>query len=372
VKSLPSLSAPHVTTGGGTTVSAKTQRLGRHRQPVPQGIGAPERPHRWVRLVAAISVAGVAVALFFVFAVSDAGGPAQAVPPSAIRPHRSGVSLPATPDSYLGLYANGVPSSYAGVAAFTTATGVKPDLVLYYSGWFEPFQTSFATTVADHGGVPLVQMDPQGISIAAIASGTYDSYLSAYAASIRAYRRPVVLGFGHEMNGYWYSWGYKNTPSTAFVAAWRHIVTLFRAAGARNVTWMWTVNTIHSRANVPNPKRWWPGSAYVNWIGIDGYYFNPASTFASLFGPTIAAVRTFASNPILIGETAAAGSVQSTKIVDLFAGTRLYGLLGFVWFDSAARAEDWRVTSPAAIAAFQHSAQAYHMPSSRDVDGLRR
>ena len=313
--------------------------------------------------MAAIGVAGAAVALVLAFAAPNAGGPTHAVPPSAIRPHADGVSLPTTPDSYLGLYANGVPGSYAGVTAFTTVTGVKPDLVLYYSGWFEPFQTRFATIVADHRGVPLVQMDPQDISIAAIASGTYDSYLNAFAAAIRSYRRPVVLGFGHEMNGYWYSWGYKHTSSTVFVAAWRHIVTLFRAAGARNVTWMWTVNTIHSRANVPNPKRWWPGSAYVNWVGIDGYYFNPTSTFAPLFGPTIAAVRAFTSDPILIGETAAAGSVQPMKIADLFTGIRLYGLLGFVWFDSAARAEDWRVTSPTAIAVFQRGAQTYHIPS---------
>ena len=249
------------------------------------------------------------------------------------------------------------------MTAFTTATGVKPNVILYYSGWLEPFQASFASTVANAGAVPLVQMDPDGVSLAAIASGKYDGYLSAYAEAVRAYHRPVILGFGHEMNGYWYSWGYLHTSPAVFVAAWRHIVTLFRALGARNVTWMWTVNTIHSRANVPNPRRWWPGSAYVNWVGIDGYYFNPASTFAPLFGPTIAAVRAFASDPILIGETAAAGSVQPTKIADLFSGIRLYGLLGFVWFDSV-HIEDWALSSPAAIAAFRRGAETYRRPGS--------
>jgi hypothetical protein len=102
----------------------------------------------------------------------------------------------------------------------------------------------------------------------------------------------------------------------------------------------------------------------VNWVGIDGYYFNPASTFAPLFGPTIAAVREFTSDPIIIGETAADGSGQAAKIADLFSGTRLYGLLGFVWFDSDAHSEDWRVTSPAAIAAFHNGAETYYMPPS--------
>ncbi len=72
---------------------------------------------------------------------------------------------------------------------------------MYYSGWFVPFPASFATTAAKHGAVPLVQMDPDGISIAAIASGRYDGYLSAYAEAVRAYRHPVILSFGHEMNG---------------------------------------------------------------------------------------------------------------------------------------------------------------------------
>src|SRR6185437_7678694 len=47
--------------------------------------------------------------------------------------------------------------------------------------------------------------------------------------SVRDFGSPVVIGFGHEMNAYWYSWGYRHTPAATFVAAWRHIVTLFRA-----------------------------------------------------------------------------------------------------------------------------------------------
>ena len=76
--------------------------------------------------------------------------------------------------------------------------------------------------------MPLVQINPKGINLAAIASGHYDSYLSSYAEAVRSYHRPVILGFGHEMNGNWYSWGYRHTSPADFVAAWRHIVTLFR------------------------------------------------------------------------------------------------------------------------------------------------
>jgi hypothetical protein len=278
------------------------------------------------------------------------------------------VHLPTTPESYLGLYTNGAPASYGGVTAFTSATGTRPDVVMYYSGWFVPFPAGFATTVADYGAVPLVQMNPDRISVAAIAAGRYDGYLSAYAEAVRAYRHPVIMSFGHEMNGNWYSWGYRHTSPATFVAAWRHIVTLFRALGARNVTWLWTVNILNNTQNgaIPPPARWWPGSSYVTWVGIDGYYLKPNWQFAPLFGPTIASVRTLTQDPILIAETGATSIAgQSAKIADMFAGVRLYGLLGFVYFDATNyQGQDFSISSAAALAAFGKGASAFTRPAS--------
>ena len=163
------------------------------------------------------------------------------------------------------------------MTAFKSATGANPSIVAYYSGWYVPFPTSFANTVANRGAVPLVQIDPDGINIAAIASGKYDGYLFSYAESVRAYRHPVIMSFAHEMNGTWYSWGYRHTPPATSIAAWRHIVKRFRVLGARNVTWLWTVNIINNTHGglIPPPTEWWPGSSDVNWVGIDGYYLNP-------------------------------------------------------------------------------------------------
>jgi mannan endo-1,4-beta-mannosidase len=256
--------------------------------------------------------------------------------------------------SYVGVYPDGIPDSYAGVTAFTAMTGIRPRLVPYYSGWLEPFQVRFVRTEAQHGVVPLVQIDPRHTSIAAIAAGRYDSYLTTYAAAVRSYHQPVILSFGHEMNGNWYSWGYQHTSPREFVAAWRHIVTLFRARGALNVTWLWTINIESSQMS---PIRaWWPGQSYVNWVGIDGYYYYASYRFASLFGPTIAAVREITHDPILLAETAVAPAAgQAAKIADLFAGIRTYGLLGFIWFD-VSHLEDWQLKSAAAIAAFRKGA----------------
>lgn len=317
-----------------------------------------ERPRRR-RLVtscaAVIAVAAIAAGVILYNKSADPTGPLP-------------VNLPPASGSYLGVFADGVPTSYNGVAAFTKTTGAKPDVVMYYSGWFVPFPARFATTVADNGAVPLVQMDPDKISVAGIASGRYDGYLSAYAEAVRTYRHPVILSFGHEMNGTWYSWGYRNTSPAVFVAAWRHIVQLFRELGAQNVTWLWTVNIINDAhgGNIPRPGQWWPGSSYVNWVGIDGYYLKPTWSFAPLFGPTIEAVRSLTGDPILIAETGAVLSAdQPAKISDLFAGVHHYGLLGFVWFNSTnSDGVDFLIDSSAAIAAFHKGASTYTRPGS--------
>jgi mannan endo-1,4-beta-mannosidase len=196
------------------------------------------------------------------------------------------------------------------------------------------------------------------VSIAAIASGRYDRYLNGYAKAVAAYRRPVILSFGHEMNGKWNPWGYQHTPPRVFVAAWRHIVTLFRALGAKNVTWMWTINRVHPPDTAVAPAAWWPGAKYVTWVGIDGYFGTRSVQFASLFGPTVVAVRELTRDPILIAETGATATVgQASKIAELFAGVRMYRLLGFLWFDAVAK-RDYRIVSPAAITAYREGAAA--------------
>jgi Glycosyl hydrolase family 26 len=291
-----------------------------------------------------VALAGITAALIRVAAVGSGHAAAR-------------VSLPSSPGSYLGVYAAGTPDTYRGVTAFADAIGRQPNLVGYYSGWGEEFKTSFAQDARAHGAVPLVQIDPTYASIKDIAAGAYDHYLRTYASSVRKFGAPVVLGFGHEMNARWYPWGYGHVPPRTFVVAWRHIVVLFRRAGASNVTWLWTVN---ADLGTTGPlAAWWPGEAYVTWVGIDGYYYRRGDTFDSVFGRTIAQVREFAHKPVLLSETAAGQRAgQAAKVPDLFRGCRQYGTLGLVWFDIRQHHgiyhQDWHIDGhPRAAALFR-------------------
>jgi Glycosyl hydrolase family 26 len=303
-----------------------------------------------------VAVAAAAAAL--VLGVAGCLTPLTAQPSPTARQPLTPVPAPASP--LVGVFEPDAPASWSQVAKFTSATGVKPGIVVYYSPWKDQFSTAYAQAAWDHGAYVLVQLQPNGVTLASIAAGGSDTYLRSYARAVVAFGHPVILSFGHEMNGDWYSWGYGHASPADFVAAWRHVVRVFRAAGAANVTWLWAPNTIQGAAS--SLSQWWPGAAWVDWTGIDGYYFGPGDTFASVFGSTIADIRSFSSAPLLIAETAVGPTASRvSQISGLFAGVRAENLAGVVWFDEAQHAgiyhQDWRLEDdPAALAAFAAAA----------------
>jgi mannan endo-1,4-beta-mannosidase len=268
---------------------------------------------------------------------------------------------------YLGVDEKDAPGSYAGTDQFARAIGRQPNIAMYYESWLGKFHQGFASAAAQHGAIPLVQISTGTTSLASIASGSYDHYWRSYANDVKHFGQPVILSLDHEMNGSWYYWGYKHTSPQAFVDAWRHVVTIFRHQGVRNVTWLWTVNVTDALDNhIHKPSAWWPGDSYVDWVGIDGYYYGYSETFASLFGPTIAEVRELTHHPILIAETGATlAAGQPDKIAELFQGVRRFGLMGFVLFDQNGLVQDvqtWHIQNHAAFAALHNGAKAYMAP----------
>ena len=111
------------------------------------------------------------------------------------------VPTPANP--LVGVYEPGTPASWSQVAEFTDATGVRPRIAVYYSSWNEPFSTSFAQTAWSHDAYVLVQLEPRSVTLASVAAGGSDAYLRSYADAVVAFGHPVILSFGHEMNGTW-------------------------------------------------------------------------------------------------------------------------------------------------------------------------
>jgi mannan endo-1,4-beta-mannosidase len=315
---------------------------------------------RPAKVIASAMALACTVAVGIVAGTRDEHAGAAAVRRSlaAVAPVRAAV--PASPAPMVGVYVTGTPDSVAPLDAFTRQTGVQPRLVLYFSGWHEPFNRAFADAVSARGGMPLVQVQPDTVTMLQVASGSQDAYLVNFAQQVRAYGRPVVMSFGHEMNGSWYSWGFRHVSAAQFIAAWRHVVDVFREQGADNVTWMWTVNAYADAPTlVSSASQWWPGDDYVDWVGVDGHYLAPGQTFTSIFMPVIDNIREVTAKPVLIAETAIAPQAgQAALMANLFAGVRAHGLLGLVWFDSNGN-RDFRLRTSAALASFGAAARLY-------------
>ena len=297
------------------------------------------------------TLAAVAVAVAATVSLhSGAGHPAPALGPAQAAP-TGPVNIPAE--------IAGVVSD--NLTAFDSTCGCHPNVAVHYARWGDPPASSrkLAAAMAAAGASPMLEISPTGTTLSAVTADRTDTWLRSYALMVRSLKISVLMSFAPEANGNWYPWGWTHVQPAAEVAAWRHVVTVFRQAGAANARWVWIVNQTWPGAG-PLPKLW-PGPAYVDMIGIDGYFRKASDTFGSVFVPTITAVRRFApGTPLLVTETGASPQAGKARAVrELAGGARRYRLDGFVWFDidqgpTGPSHSDWSLEhAPAALAEYR-------------------
>ncbi|WP_319803499.1 glycoside hydrolase family 26 protein [Planctomonas psychrotolerans] len=196
-----------------------------------------------------------------------------------------------------------------------------------------------------------------------IAAGDYDAHISEWGTALAAWGKPVMLRYGHEMNGNWYPWAdgvNDNTPGD-YVAAYRHVHDLVEAAGATNVEWVWSPNI--PDWGFPTIDGLYPGDGYVDIVALDGYNWGTTATWSTwtapdaLFGEGLRQLRALApEKPILIAETAST-DVGGSKVewirqlIDYLSAQP--DVIGVVWFNQS-KELDWRIeSSGASTAAFR-------------------
>ena len=276
---------------------------------------------------------------------TPAGSGSAASTPQSLPYDMSRLLNPAA-GKFVGVEAEGAPS-LAPVTSFAASVGKKPDLIGQYIAWNTSFDPRAVSTAWSYGALYYLAWEPYGTTLAAIADGRNDAYITRFAAAVRALNLPVAISFGHEMNGNWYPWGSSQTTAAEFVAAWRHIHNLFIQAGASNVIWVWNPNIVNGLPQV-QLRPYWPGASYVDWVGVTGYF--PATgpeTFASLYGPSLAEIKRFTAKPIIIAETSVeTGPSELQAARSLVAGVRRHrDVLGFIWFDFNKGGVDWQIES---------------------------
>ena len=331
-----------------------------------------------------IALCGLALAVAAALAACDAAAPTAATGanrpaasgPAAGAPQQPVPSVPAStvsaaaltrPDGkFFGIEADGSPDSLAQAQEVAASVGRNPNLLGAYVEWGSPFDAAGAARAASYGALYYMAWEPFGTTVGSIADGGSDGYVTSFARAVAAFHGPVALSFGHEMNGNWYPWGTTEATPAEFVAAWRHVHDLFAAAGATNVIWIWNPNVVNPMPDVELAPLW-PGSAYVNWVGITGYFGTTGPyTFASAYGATMEEVEKFTGDPIIIAETAVQnGPEEVPSIRSLIDGIRADGnVLGFIWFEYDKNGVDWTLTDrPTARAAVAGGVAGMHLVS---------
>jgi hypothetical protein len=260
---------------------------------------------------------------------------------------------------FFGATFEGVPKDLGPVRRYADQVGRKPTLLEYYLGWGDQLQADQTLAVWRGGQLPYIAWEPYRATLAQIADGSQDAYITETAQTLRALNVPVAMSLGHEMNGGWYPWGTGHSDARDFVRAWRHVHDLFQDQGVSTVIWVWSPNIINPVPKV-RLKPYYPGDGYVDWVGVVGYYaLTGAQDFDQLFGPTFREVRTFTERPFLLAETGAQPSPRKAgQITELLRTVaRRPDVVGFIWFDLD-KETDWRVdSSPAALAAFRAGAR---------------
>ncbi|MFB7612910.1 glycoside hydrolase family 26 protein [Kitasatospora sp. NPDC056181] len=306
------------------------------------------------------------------FAVPEAAAPqpagtggATAAPAPARKPAGPAADLPydVTPllkpqRKYLGAALPDVPAKMDALGGYTTAIGKQPNVLEYYAGWGDGFDTAGVRRIYDAGALPYMAWEPHSPSMAAIAAGETDDYVKSVAKAAAKLNLPIAISIAHEMNGDWYPWGRQAASAEDFVAAWRRVHDIFDRAGATNVIWVWSPNITDPAPNT-RLAPYYPGDTYVDWAGMTGYFtLTGPKTFDALYGPTMAEIRTFSQKPFFISETASQqGKRQRADIDQLFSGIEAHDdLVGFVWFNIVKRA-DWRIEiTPQTLADYKQRA----------------
>jgi mannan endo-1,4-beta-mannosidase len=258
----------------------------------------------------------------------------------------SGLRAPAG-GKIFGVEAPGAPDSLGPVQSFAASAGVKPNMIGEYLSWNNPLDVKAVQNAWSYGALYYMVWEPYHTTVAAIADGRSNGYITRFAREVRALNLPLAISFGHEFNGFWYPWGTTGTTAAQFVAAWRLIHRLFAAAQATNVIWVWNPNVISAEPQLPL-SAYYPGDAYVDWVGVTGYFSTTGpDTFDGLYGPTMQEIRGFTAKPFFIAETSVeTGPDAAAAAQNLVRGVRQRAdVLGFVWFDFDKAGIDWRLGS---------------------------
>jgi len=252
-----------------------------------------------------------------------------------------------------------------------------PHYVMFYRDLGRPYPRHQVDVIRSRSATPIVSLElwkwmraRKGEYLTGINAGEYDAFFRGWAKEAKAEGGRVLLRFGFEMNGEWFSWSRRPKE---FVKAWRRAHRIMTdEVGAKNIEWVWAPNIVSIPRTAENDMHlYYPGDDVVDWVALDGYNFGDNhdqwhkwESFETIFESALSDfAERYPNKPIMIAETGAArgkGEQRARWINDAHAylATRPQ-VKALVWFHYDKRREsepDWRIdTTPQSLHAFNQT-----------------
>jgi hypothetical protein len=262
----------------------------------------------------------------------------------------------------------------AALDAYEQAVGRKVAWVYFSNDWFasRAFPLATAQWIRSRNAVPFIRLMLRSssetyvaeplYSLEAILRGDFDSDLKAWGQAAKAFGTPVLVEWGTEVNGQWFSWSgrWNGGPTLGpqrFRDTYRHIVQTIKSVGADNLTWVWHVDAYDDpEAEWNRLENYYPGHDVVDWIGVSVYGAqepaeNNTQTFADGMNSVMPRLARLAPDkPVVVTEFAVTAGNPRVNAVQ-WAEAALSGILsnqwpqlrGFAWWNEAFDRTEMRV-----------------------------
>lgn len=282
---------------------------------------------------------------------------------------------PAAP--LLGMYNLGGSFPTPGPSAWNSGptTNIANQYFAMVPPWSD-FGPGFISQCNSNGLIPFIELEGWDYSqapilVSDITAGAYDTYLTDIGTSIAAGGQKCILTWNHEMNvSGQYPWSYNMTGSgpgggnltpAEWITGWKYVHDKVNSTAGGLALWMWACSADTGGTSTTSPSPWWPGSSWVDMVGIDGYEALEGSpvTFAGVFAAALSDIRALGwSGDIWCSETnlalmeAGGGDSIEAFVADMHAA----GMTGILEFEDSGlnvmTSAQWTRYNAAVAAAF--------------------
>ncbi len=187
----------------------------------------------------------------------------------------------------------------ADLEEYESAVGKTAAWVYFSHEWSNgtAFPLDTVTWIHDHGSVPYIRLMMRSTTeqnkaekkykLQSIVDGAFDKDWRAWCRTAAALNYPLLVEYGTEMNGRWFSWngvwnglgvtrGYGDNEEPdgpeRFRDAYRYLIDVCRIEGAENISWVFHVNGTDIPESAWNHfENYYPGDDYIDWLAISIY-----------------------------------------------------------------------------------------------------